>query len=239
MIQTLDLFSGIGGFSLGLEATGHFHTRAFVEIKPFCQSVLKKHWPNVSIYSDIKTISIKPNTFDCICGGFPCQDISRANCNGQSLLGSRSGLWFEFYRLIMEGNPEWVIIENVEALRNKGLCTILSQLADIGYDAEWHVIPAYSVGLPHTRKRLFIIAHSVRHRVEGVSPFPLSWVGRIPRAESVREIEDFLQRWNSCDATLLRSSHGIPDYVDRIEALGNSVVPAIIYEIGLSIGETL
>jgi DNA (cytosine-5)-methyltransferase 1 len=95
---------------------------------------------------------------DVICGGFPCQDISIAG-KGAGLAGARSGLWWEFYRLIAEIRPAWVIIENVSALRHKGLGDVLRSLAAVGYDAEWHCIPASAVGAPHRRDRIWIVAY--------------------------------------------------------------------------------
>ena len=161
-MRVLDLFSGIGGFSLGLERAG-FHTVAFCEIEPYCRAVLKHHWPEVPCYDDIRTLTADRLAadgigIDVICGGFPCQDISAAG-KGAGLAGERSGLWREFYRLIREIRPRYVIVENVSALLSRGLGTILGDLSSIGYDAEWHCIPAAYVGAPHRRDRVWIVAH--------------------------------------------------------------------------------
>ena len=239
MKSMLDLFSGIGGFSYGMEATGSISTKAFVEINDFCGKVLQKHWPNIPVYKDIRNVTIRKNTFDIICGGFPCQDVSCAAVGKQqSILGNRSGLWFEYLRLISEGKPTWVVIENVENLRNKGLATILQQLTALGYDAEWHIIRACDVGFPHVRKRIWIIAYLMRDGMERNSPFPLQGLRSIPWRENGRRCEDFLRRWNSTDAILLRSSNGIPNYMDRVNALGNSIIPQIAYLIATAILET-
>lgn len=168
MFNVLDLFSGIGGFSLGLERTGGFRTVAFCEIEPFCREILKKNWPEVPIYEDVKTISEKQLstdgiTVDVICGGFPCQDISTAG-RGAGLAGERSGLWFQFHRLIEEIQPRYAIIENVSALRSRGLDQVLKSLAEIRYDAEWHCIPASAIGAPHQRDRIWIVAYPQRGR---------------------------------------------------------------------------
>lgn len=162
-LRLLDLFSGIGGFSLGLERSGNFETAAFCEIEPYCRAVLKKHWPNVTVYEDVKELSKERLAadglaIDAICGGFPCQDISTAG-RGAGLAGERSGLWFEFHRLIKEIKPQVAIIENVSALRSRGLDEVLRSLAEIGYDAEWHCIPASAVGAPHRRDRIWIVAY--------------------------------------------------------------------------------
>lgn len=161
-MNVLDLFSGIGGFSLGLERAG-MRTVAFCEIDPFCRRVLAKHWPRATIYEDVRELTasrlesdgIRP---DVICGGFPCQDISVAG-KGAGIEGERSGLWKEFYRLIGELRPRYVIVENTAALLGRGLSTVLGDLAEIGYDAEWHCIPASAVGAEHIRDRTWIVAN--------------------------------------------------------------------------------
>jgi DNA (cytosine-5)-methyltransferase 1 len=162
--RLLDLFSGVGGFSLGLERTGGFETVAFCEIQEFQRLVLAKHWPKVTQYDDIRTLSasrlaergIFPNA---ICGGFPCQDISLAG-DGAGIEGERSGLWKEYARLIGEIRPEVVIVENVSALLGRGIATVLGDLASLGFDAEWHCIPVGRLGAPHIRDRVWIIAYS-------------------------------------------------------------------------------
>jgi len=116
-VNVLDLFSGLGGFSLGLERAGNFKTIAFCEIEPFCQKVLKKHWPNVPIFNDITKMN--GNDFNgkvqIITGGFPCQDLSSAGKRA-GIEGERSGLWSELYRLMLEIRPKYTIIENVTGL---------------------------------------------------------------------------------------------------------------------------
>jgi DNA (cytosine-5)-methyltransferase 1 len=162
-LKTLDLFSGIGGFSLGLERTGGFETVAFCEIDPFCRRVLAKHWPTVRQYEDVRTLtaerlSADGISVDVICGGFPCQDISFAG-KGAGIKGERSGLWTEYARLVDEIRPSFVIVENVAALLSRGLDVVLGDLATLGFDAEWHCIPAAAVGAPHRRDRLWIVAY--------------------------------------------------------------------------------
>lgn len=158
-LRVLDLFSGIGGFSLGLERTGGFETVAFCEIDKRARQVLRKHWPTTPIFEDVTTLTgADIGTVDVICGGFPCQDISVAG-NGAGLEGARSGLWWEFHRLIKEIRPQVVIAENVAALRARGLDQVLRSLSEIGYDAEWHCISASAVGAPHQRDRIWIVAY--------------------------------------------------------------------------------
>lgn len=175
-LRLLDLFSGIGGFSLGLERSGNFETVAFCEIEPYPRAVLKKHWPNVKVYEDVKELSRERLEadglgVDAICGGFPCQDISTAG-RGAGLAGERSGLWFEFHRLIKEIKPQVAIIENVSALRSRGLDQVLRSLAEIGYDAEWHCIPASAVGAPHRRDRIWIVAYTTKLHSNGCNTNP-------------------------------------------------------------------
>ena len=157
-LKVLDLFSGIGGFSLGLERAG-MRTVAFCEIDPYCRGVLRKHWPTVPIFDDVRTLAAAdvPGV-DVICGGFPCQDISSAG-KGEGLAGLRSGLWKEYLRLISDIRPRFVLVENVAALAYRGLLEILGNLTNIGYDAEWHCIPASAVGAPHLRERFWIVAY--------------------------------------------------------------------------------
>jgi DNA (cytosine-5)-methyltransferase 1 len=160
--RVLDLFSGIGGFSLGLERTGGFRTVAFCEIDPFCRRVLAKHWPRVPQYDDVRLLTAERLAadgiaVDVICGGFPCQDISVAG-KGGGLAGDRSGLWSEIARLAGELRPQYLLVENVAAILSRGLDKVLGDLAAIGYDAEWHCIPASAVGAPHRRDRFWLVA---------------------------------------------------------------------------------
>lgn len=166
-LRVLDLFSGIGGFSLGLERAG-MRTVAFCEQDGYACRVLRKHWPTVPIFEDVRTLTKRRLAqhgieVDVICGGFPCQDISFAG-KGAGLKGERSGLWGEFARLIREIRPRFAIVENVAALRSRGLDQVLGDLAAIGFDAEWHCIPASYVGAPHRRDRVWIVANAARSR---------------------------------------------------------------------------
>ncbi|MFD1104603.1 DNA cytosine methyltransferase [Sphingobium olei] len=162
-LKVLDLFSGIGGFSLGLERTGGFETVAFCEIEDFPRRVLAKHWPDVPCYDDVRTLTsdrlaADGIAVDVICGGFPCQDLSFAGL-GAGLDGERSGLWSEIVRLAGELRPRFIIVENVAALLSRGMGRVLGDLASIGYDAEWHCIPASYIGARHRRDRIWIVAY--------------------------------------------------------------------------------
>jgi DNA (cytosine-5)-methyltransferase 1 len=233
-MKVLDLFAGIGGFSLGLERTGGFETAAFCEIDKKAQLVLRKHWPNVPIFEDVSELSkekldAEGISIDVITGGFPCQDISLAG-KGAGLEGERSGLWFQFHRLIQEIQPRYALIENVSALRSRGLDVVLSGLAEIGYDAEWHCIPASAVGAPHRRDRVWIVAYP-----------QWSEERQEPRCRSIgrmgREFESF--PWDRDWKSALRKFRGVDDGlsygVDRTNTLRNAVVPQIPQLIGHAI----
>ena len=140
-MKVLDIFSGIGGFSLGLERAG-METVAFCEIDPHCRKVLENHWPGAPMFTDVKEIKGKDfKDIDVICGGFPCQDISVAGLK-KGIKGERSGLWKEFKRIIKEIKPRYALIENVANLRSNGLTEVIKDLWSVGYDCEWHIISA-------------------------------------------------------------------------------------------------
>ncbi|MBF0342526.1 MAG: DNA cytosine methyltransferase [Magnetococcales bacterium] len=165
MMTVIDLFSGICGFTLGLEATGGFKTVQFCEINQALHSYIKLHYPGVPLHTDIRSLRLPHGFADVVVGGFPCQDISSAGF-GRGLDGTKSSSWWEMYRIIQEVMPSWAIIENSPCLRSRGLDQILRALAAIGYDAEWHCIPACAVGAHHERDRIFIIAYPDRARRE-------------------------------------------------------------------------
>jgi DNA (cytosine-5)-methyltransferase 1 len=153
------LFSGIGGIDLGLQRAG-FKIAWQVEIDPYAQKVLTKHWPHVARYGDIRTVGKHNLTpVDLLAGGFPCQDISTSGTRAGIAEGTRSGLWSEFYRIVCELQPQYVLVENVSALLFRGIERVLGDLAQSGYDAEWQCIRASDVGAPHRRERIFIIAY--------------------------------------------------------------------------------
>lgn len=266
-MKVLDLFSGIGGFSLGLGWAG-FETVAFCEIEPYAQNVLKKHWPSLPIHEDVKKLNGNDyKGIDIITGGFPCQDISNAGTK-EGIKGERSGLWFELCRIISEARPRYAIMENVSALLHRGLSTVLSDLAKIGYDCQWHCIPASYVGAYHQRDRIWIIAYPNRYPY-GQQPKRLNkelrrWIAhvrqenvsnsdseRLQRGENAGEacrereesnkqlagLHSFTRGIWATEPGLARMVHGIPNRVDRTRGLGNAVVPQIPYAIGMAIKE--
>ncbi|MDB4312028.1 DNA cytosine methyltransferase [bacterium] len=189
-MRVLDLFSGVGMMAYGMEKAGH-EVVAFCEIEPFPRKVLNKHWPAVPVYEDVRELNRErlekdgTGSIGIITGGFPCQDISVAG-KQSGIDGKRSGLWSECARLTGELRPKYVIWENVGALLSGGdlvdtangpvyrtwFGRILRDMAEIGYDCEWHCIPAgnpngLSAGAPHRRERVWIMAYPGHHESQG------------------------------------------------------------------------
>ncbi len=251
-LKVLDLFSGIGGFSLGLERTGGFQTVAFCEIEPFPRRVLAKHWPEVPCYDDVRTLTAERLAadgiaVDVITGGFPCQDISHAGHQRGLEDGTRSGLWSEIARLTSEVRPRFVIVENVAALLSGPteqpggwFGRVLGDLAALGYDAEWHRIRAGSVGLPQERQRIWILAYPNqvgRSAPYLEAPFPYQ-TGAFREWEQVElcGTRSGNTRWFPVSRTC-RVGDGVPSQldIDRTGAVGNAVVPQIPELIGRAI----
>lgn len=235
------LFAGIGGFDLGFERAG-MECRWQVEIDPYCQRVLAKHWPNVRRHDDIETFPPAGEWgVDVICGGFPCQDISYAGA-GAGLGGKRSGLFYKAIRVVQELQPKIVVLENVAALLTRGLDQVLGTLAEVGYDAEWHCIPAAAVGAPHIRDRLFIIAYvadaddsgrrASESKVDKVWEATQDTEQQKPQPELSRFGSPRIATWWATEPNVGRVADGIPARVDRLRGLGNAVVPHIAQFIG-------
>jgi|TARA_R110000787_G_scaffold111422_1_gene220349 DNA (cytosine-5)-methyltransferase 1 len=248
MLQTLDLFAGIGGFALGLERTGGVKTVAFCEIEPYPRAVLAKHWPGVKQYDDVRALTgarleTDGISIDVITGGFPCQDISAAGKQAGIDETTRSGLWSEIARLVSEIRPRYVIVENVSALlsgpperRGGWFGRVLGDLAEIGYDAEWHCIQAADVGAPHRRDRVWIVAYASceqnwRIQQPRIQPNATSSCGSI-----IRAIAAGSYGWEP-EPDVGRMANGVPDRSHRLKALGNAVVPKIPEMIGHAILE--
>lgn len=298
-LKVLDLFSGLGGFSLGLERTGGFETVAFCEIDPFCRQVLAQYWPGVPILDDVRTADFP--AADVVVGGFPCQDVSRAGKRA-GITGERSGLYRELVRAIRLVGPRYAIVENVAALLSDGMGDVLGDLAEGGACVEWDCVPAEAIGAPHERDRVWIVRHAPDAAgpddgrgdgapcdgqepepgsgagqaavadAEGVGcgqggqrrpPDSFAWIrnatrGDAPDAdcqglaigESVNGnprpecaatersvgIDVWQQRW-PCEPALLGVDDGIPNRMDRVKALGNSLLPQIPEMIGRAILE--
>ena len=193
MITVGELFAGIGGIGLGLEMTGGFEVKWQVERDEYASKVLAKHWPDVVRWNDVVTFPPDNSDkwiVDLICGGFPCQDISNAG-KRQGLKGERSGLFYEVVRIAQRLRPKYLLLENVSALLVRGFGDVLRELASLGYDAEWHCIPAAAVGAPHRRDRVFIVAYANCHdRWHGLSTESSKRNTRLePRGSGERQFE--------------------------------------------------
>ena len=191
----LDLFHGIGGFALGAYWAGmKFENHYCSDIEPWCQKLYAKRFPDSIQLGDITKIDTSklPAGDWIITGGFPCQDISIAG-KGAGIHGERSGLWFEYWRLIRDLRPRFAIMENVGMLVHRGLREVLGSLAEIGYNAEWQDIRASDVGAPHKRERIWIVAHAndagsrERMRIERERASDTENRRRLSRSESCKE----------------------------------------------------
>ncbi|MBD1878374.1 DNA cytosine methyltransferase [Coleofasciculus sp. FACHB-T130] len=187
--QVLSLFSGIGGLcDQGIKHAGLSHkyrVAQFVEEKPYRQRILRRHNPGIPIHDDVRTYRTAPGQFHIICGGSPCQDNSLANSNGRGLEGDRSGLWWEQLRIIQECRPQFVLWENPAGCRHpkrrqgvSPLGLVCWSLAESGYECQWQTIWAASVGAPHPRERVFLIAYP-NGAFEKLTRVPDAWTGRI------------------------------------------------------------
>lgn len=245
-MKAIELFAGIGGISLAMEWAG-IETAAFCEREPFCQKVLKKHWPDVPIFDDVIKLNRKVleesgvidhgGSVDIISGGFPCQPFSIA--------GRKRGteddrdLWPEMFRLIQEIRPRWVVGENVANFANMELDRTLFDLENEGYETQSFIIPALALGAPHRRDRTFIIGS-----------LPNAFSERYKRAERLSKDPDEIEKWResafgatsklfndanwaerASESCFLGGNNGIPNRMDRLKCLGNAVVPQQIYPI--------
>ena len=240
-LRVLDLFSGIGGFSLGLERTGGFETVAFCEIEEFPRRILAKHWPDVPCYHDVRELTAERLAsdglaVDVITGGFPCQDLS-ASGKQSGFDGERSSLYSEILRLASDIRPKFIAMENVANLlvgeRGAWFGTLLGDLAGIGYDAEWFYIPASWLGAPHARTRVWIIAYPHEVGCAGLA------LGFDTLRQSKRGSSEEVWISELSPPAICGVDDGIPNRVDRAAALGNAVVPQIPELIGRAILRSL
>lgn len=251
-MRHLDLFSGIGGFALATEMVWEKVEHIFCEIDPFCQAVLKKHWPDAKIYGDIRKLNGRNvGTIDLVTGGFPCQPFSVAG--EQRGKEDDRDLWPEMFRVIKETKPRWVIGENVAGFIEMELERSVSDLEGEGYEVQAFVIPACAVEAPHRRDRVWIVAYTDQYR-ESAKPFHAKQVqrelapdpfnkrrkrgvsqevqgkSRKPR-EFAGGYQGWRDGWSISKPRTVGVDDGIPDRTHRIKALGNAIVPQVAAEI--------
>ncbi len=247
-MRVLDLFSGVGGFSLAFERHG-FTTVAFSEVDSVCCKVLRYHWPTVPNLGDVRGIDAADinglGPIDVITGGFPCIDLSRNGNRSerQGLEGEHSGLWSELTRIVGEVRPHYVVVENVPALLAQGLGDILGDLAACGYDAEWDCIPACAVGAPHVRDRIWLVAYPNRDTLgaesHGATPQPRFFPSRWHNAARLGLAQ---RRAREAQAVFRGMDDGAADRLDRnhrLKMLGNTVVVEVAALFATFIAEQL
>jgi len=235
-MRMLDLFSGIGGFALAAEWVWKedLDIVGFCEIDKYCQKVLAKHWSDVPIYDDITKLDGRQfKNIDLITGGFPCQDISAAGRGAGIKEGTRSGLWSEMHRIISDIRPRFTLIENVPMLTIRGGSRVISDLAEIGMDAEWKIIGADEVGAWHRRKRIWIAAYLPDTNESGLEGRDSGILSKCSGEQSARERSPFASGGNYwlTEPNVGRVADGIPSRVDRLKGLGNAIVPQVAQNI--------
>lgn len=262
MLSIGSLFSGIGGLELGLEMAGLGPVQWQVEINPHARAVLAAHWPQVVRHDDVRAVgAANLATVDLICGGFPCQDVSSAGKRA-GLGGTRSGLWFEFRRIVSEIRPMWVVVENVASGARAWVDPVSDGLAELGYAVLPVPLAAADVGAPHERARVFLVAAHAERGAVRIEPGRGEWQdgpgARVARddgahgkaaANAVRTrrkghraeshalgLGPMPSHWRSPIPDVLRVADGFCSRLDaarpRIRALGNAVVPQCAEVVG-------
>lgn len=221
-MNVLDLFSGIGGFSLGLERAG-MRTVAFCECDPRCVSVLRHYWPHVPVFRDVRTLAVEPGFVDLVCGGFPCQPFSTA-ARGRN---NAADLWPEFLRIIRGAHPEWVIAENVPGIGDDGIDRVCGDLEAEGYSV-WPL--DLDTALPQRQRG--------RHRIIWVAHADSEGEPRFPEHAQMASISLLSGRSQANDPAPVGMDDGLPGRMDRLRQLGNSVNPYVIEIIGNAIMQT-
>jgi DNA (cytosine-5)-methyltransferase 1 len=215
------LFTGIGGFDLGLERAG-MRSVWQCEIDGVCQRVLEEHWPDVLRVQDVRDVRAGAVPYvNVLAGGFPCKGFARVG-RREGFAHAESGLWRDFRRIIGELRPHYVLVENVRTLLSHGrLGIVLGDLAALGYDAEWDCFPASCAGAPHPRDRIWLLAYprSRRYGPPEATVFA-GWASPEPDG------------WWADEPDVARVADGVPFGVDRRRALGNALVPQIAEWIG-------
>lgn len=229
-MNVLDLFSGIGGFSLGLERAG-MKTVAFCESNPFCQTILRRHWPDVPIHEDIRTLDATGIAADVVCGGFPCKQTSvAAAVHGRrsGLDGPDSSLYVEIFRIVCQVRPRWVLVENPSGI-SAWADEIDRHLADAGYRVSQSKFKASDFGAPHERERIIFIADRDGKGLEIARRSQPSEEVRFAWAAPPGDL------WRKDQSGAWRMDDGLPDRMDRIRAIGNAILPQIPEMVGRAI----
>lgn len=236
-LEVLDLFAGAGGFTLAGEMSGWFVTKAFCEIDKHAQKVLQRNWPDIPLYDDVTKLKADDiaGTIDVITGGWPCQDVSTAGKMLGVIDGDRSSLFTEILRIATEvrerqGHLPYLLMENVGNLIRGGnglwLATVMHGLAEIGYDAEWHILPASYIGACHRRERVWIIAYPRETGGKGGIKEPIFGQQHVQG-----EPDGILARWTRRsdipEPRTIRANDGVPNYTHRISMMGNAIVPQV------------
>lgn len=218
MLKHLDLFSGIGGFALAVKWVGGIETVAFSEIDPFCCKVLEKNFPGIKNYGDVRNVTEKEAWL--VTGGFPCQPFSVA--------GRKRGknddryIWPEMFRVIQQTKPTWIICENAFNFVNMELEQTLIDLESEGYETQTFVIPAVGVEAPHRRSRIWVVANT---NIEGLEGWKEYWKSK--EELLTRKVSGSKPAIWKPEPELGRVANGIPNRVDRLKGLGNSIVPQL------------
>lgn len=224
------LFAGIGGFDLGLERAG-MRCKWQVEIDPYCQRVLAKHWPNVRRHDDVRTFPPAGDwNVDIICGGFPCQDISNAGLKA-GIDGDRSGLWKEYARIVCQLRPRYVVVENVAAISVRGHERVLGDMAGLGFDGEWEVLSACAFGAPHARERMFYVFYRNGGELRASGKAEDQAAPAILRERRTGEAGRMASWW-AVEPEPCSVVYGVPGVVDQLRGYGNAVCPPVAEWIG-------
>ena len=230
-MRAISLFSGVGGFDLGFERAG-IETVLQVELDPFCRQVLEKHWPDVRRIADVHDVT-QEDVLDVelVYGGFPCQPVSVAG--KRMAQDDPRWLWPEFARILRMARPRYAVVENVPGLLTAGMGDILRDLHALGYDAEWSIVSACSVGATHTRQRLFIVAYS-----NSIDGWPRVWDSNAQQEREVSSVSGASSA-RACwcarlanPSELYRGANGLPHGLDRNRGIGNAVVPQVAELVG-------
>lgn len=243
MLSHVDLFSGIGGFSLAAGWAG-FETVAFCENDPWCQGIIRKHWPKVPIYGDVRNFPGRDyRGATLLTGGFPCQPF--AQCGKRRGKKDDRYLWPAMLDVIKDVRPSWIVAENVTNIIRMALPAVIADLEKEGYRAAVLLLPAHGVGAPHRRRRAYVVAESLDPHPDcvGLHREKVHEHGKGDEAQLRHEqvgvprplVSE--QVWERIDSGVLGVADGIPDRMDekdrrkRLKGLGNAIVPRVAYEI--------